>query len=97
MKKHIYYYRDITIHIKKKFLLGHVLRFIKKNYYLNKTLKQRLLIKTFKINQYFNTSKLKKYCIVTGRLRFVISKYKFSRIVFRELASRGHITGVFKV
>jgi small subunit ribosomal protein S14 len=97
MKKHIYYYRDKTEIVKKKILQQHILKFIKKNYYIQNTLKQRLMLKTFKINQKFNFNKLKKYCLLTGRLRFIISKNKFSRIVFRELASFGQITGVFKV
>lgn len=38
----------------------------------------------------------KNRCAVTGRPRGYLSKFKVSRIVFRELALRGQIPGVTK-
>ncbi|MEK5645674.1 30S ribosomal protein S14 [Paenibacillus rhizosphaerae] len=41
-------------------------------------------------------TRLHNRCSVTGRPRGYISKFKVSRIVFRELAHRGQIPGVKK-
>lgn len=45
-----------------------------------------------------NTSKvrLRNRCVLTGRCRGYIRKYKLSRLCFRELASSGTIPGVVK-
>lgn len=37
-----------------------------------------------------------KRCLVTGRKRAYIGRFKLSRITFRELASNGYIPGVTK-
>lgn len=41
-------------------------------------------------------TRLHNRCTVSGRPRGYISKYKVSRIVFRELAHKGQIPGVKK-
>ncbi|NWL89095.1 30S ribosomal protein S14 [Paenibacillus sp. 79R4] len=41
-------------------------------------------------------TRLHNRCAVTGRPRGYISKFKVSRIVFREMAHRGQIPGVKK-
>lgn len=41
-------------------------------------------------------TRLKSRCAVTGRARGYIRKFGVSRIVFRELASRGQLPGVTK-
>lgn len=41
-------------------------------------------------------SRLHHRCAVSGRPRGYISKYKVSRIVFREMAHKGQIPGVKK-
>ena len=45
-----------------------------------------------------NSSKirLRSRCQFTGRSRGVLSKFKMSRICFREMANQGLIPGVFK-
>ncbi|MFM9277505.1 30S ribosomal protein S14 [Paenibacillus jiagnxiensis] len=43
-----------------------------------------------------SSTRLHNRCSVTGRPRGYISKFKVSRIVFRELAHRGQIPGVKK-
>ena len=55
------------------------------------------MLKLYRYNQFFNLNKLKKYCIVTGRLRFIINKHKFSRIIFREYTAKGYIAGYYKI
>lgn len=96
MKKHIYFYRDKTkICVYNYFRLKNM-RLLKKNFKFNNTLRQRIIIKNFRINSKFNLNKLKKYCILTGRLRFIIKNKKYSRMVLRELTSKGYIFGMFK-
>lgn len=41
-------------------------------------------------------TRLVNRCLVTGRRRAFIRRFKLSRITFRELASRGMIPGVTK-
>ncbi|RUT28099.1 30S ribosomal protein S14 [Paenibacillus zeisoli] len=41
-------------------------------------------------------TRMKNRCVVTGRPRGYLSKYKVSRIVFRQLAHQGQIPGVKK-
>jgi ribosomal protein S14 len=48
------------------------------------------------LNKEFNFNKLKKFCLLTGRLRYVLNQTKFSRMIFRELSSFGKIFGVMK-
>jgi small subunit ribosomal protein S14 len=45
-----------------------------------------------------NSSKtrIRNRCIVTGRPRSVYSQFRFSRIIFRQLASSGLIPGISK-
>ncbi|MGX4765138.1 30S ribosomal protein S14 [Bacillus mojavensis] len=42
------------------------------------------------------TGRLHNRCMVTGRPRGYMRKFKMSRIAFRELAHKGHIPGVKK-
>ncbi|GGA29327.1 30S ribosomal protein S14 [Paenibacillus physcomitrellae] len=43
-----------------------------------------------------SVTRLHSRCLVSGRPRGYLSKYKVSRIVFRELAHQGRIPGVKK-
>lgn len=43
-----------------------------------------------------SATRLKNRCAVSGRPRGYLSKYKISRIVFRELALKGQIPGITK-
>jgi small subunit ribosomal protein S14 len=53
----------------------------------------------FKLNKLpRNSSKcrLTTRCSITGRARGVYKKFKISRIVFREMALKGHLPGITK-
>ena len=45
-----------------------------------------------------NSSKtrIRNRCILTGRSRSVYKKFRISRIAFREMASQGVLTGIYK-
>lgn len=40
--------------------------------------------------------RLRSRCLITGRSRGYLRKFKLSRLCFRENASSGHIPGIFK-
>jgi ribosomal protein S14 len=50
------------------------------------------------INNKFNNfkTKLKNFCVISGRSKGVIKKFKISRIVLRELSFKGGVFGLKK-
>lgn len=96
MKKHIYYYRDKTTICTKKFFKLKYYKIFKNSFNSKNSIRQSIMIKAFKTNKNFNLNKLKKYCIFSGRMRFIIKNQKVSRMFFRELVSKGSISGIFK-
>jgi len=71
------------------------LLFIRNNFFIPTIMKQRCMLKIIKISKKFSLTYLKKFCIITGRVRFILSQTSFSRITFKELASSGLLLGVF--
>ena len=53
-------------------------------------------LKLSKIPRNASKVRIRNRCVLTGRSRGVYRKFKLSRIVFRELASIGHIPGITK-
>jgi small subunit ribosomal protein S14 len=41
-------------------------------------------------------TRINRRCVITGRPRGVLRRYRISRLVFRKAALQGHIPGVFK-
>ena len=54
------------------------------------------LIQLGKLPRNSSKTRIRNRCIVTGRPRAVYKRFQISRIVFRELASKGVIVGVSK-
>lgn len=96
MKKHSFYYRDKTKNSCNNLLYLKNFKLIKKNFNIKNTIRQKTILKCYQKNNRLNIIKLKKYCILTGRLRFIISKYKYNRINFRELVSKNYLPGMYK-
>lgn len=96
MKKHKHYFKSKIKIVTKKLLKFRIYKFIKGNVFLSSSVKQRIMLKSFRSSQQFNINKIKKYCIITGKLRFIINNQKFSRSIFREFCSFGLISGVYK-
>jgi len=96
MKKHKFYYRDRINYSLKNFFILILLKSMRNNVLFTKSFRQRCANSLINFNNFFNINKLKKFCILTGRLRFVINQTKFSRMIFRELTSRGILFGVMK-
>ena len=53
-------------------------------------------LKLSKIPRNASKVRIRNRCVLTGRSRGIYRKFKLSRIVFRELASKGHIPGITK-
>lgn len=58
--------------------------------------RERHRIKLSKLPRNSSSTRVRNRCIFTGRSRGVYEKFRMSRIVFRELASRGELMGVKK-
>ena len=96
MKKHKYRYRDRLSKIKQNFLYSKNYEIMKKNINLKNSLRQKIIISIFIKNCKINTNNLKKFCIMTGRLRSIVHSSKLNRLNFREITSKGLIPGVYK-
>ena len=53
-------------------------------------------VKLSKMPRNSSLTRIRKRCVVTGRSRAVYTKFRVSRIVFRELALKGALSGVYK-
>lgn len=77
-----------------------VKRIICKILLLNKGLSNELKKKQFeelsKLPRNSSITRIKNYCVLTGRTKGTLRKFRLSRISFRELASEGSLMGVFK-
>ena len=67
-----------------------------KNSSISQLEKREFLKKLNKLSRNSSKVRIRNRCILTGRGRSVYSKYRLSRIRFRELASQGLIPGVIK-
>jgi len=75
-------------------------RLICKAFLLNKNLSDELRKKRLqelsKLSRNSSITRIRNHCILTGRTKGTLRKFKLSRISFRELASEGSLMGVFK-
>lgn len=75
-------------------------RLICKILLLNKNISSESKKKRFqelsKLSRNSSVTRIKNYCILTGRTKGNLRKFRLSRISFRELASEGSLMGVFK-
>jgi ribosomal protein S14 len=58
--------------------------------------KLKASIKLCELSRNSSITRVKNRCILTGRPKSVYRQFRISRICFRELASNGLLTGVFK-
>jgi ribosomal protein S14 len=75
-------------------------RLICKTFLLNKNLPDELRKKRLQelsnLSRNSSITRIRNHCILTGRTKGILRKFKLSRISFRELASEGSLMGVFK-
>lgn len=97
MKKHKYrytsnHYRGLI----RKELKKNALKYLRFNTLLNKKLRQKsymLLVINF---GFLNLNKLKIFCLLTGRTRYVLKKFKISRLAFKKVINLGYNCGYYK-
>lgn len=58
--------------------------------------RQEAVISLNKLPKNSSPIRLRNRCMLTGRSRGVLRKFRLSRLAFRELASQGYIPGVTK-
>lgn len=63
---------------------------------LPKQFRLETMIKTSSLPRNSSKSRIRNRCIDTGRGKAIYSKFKLSRISFRELATKGLLPGVLK-
>lgn len=96
MKKHKFRYAKFTRLLLNTELKKNVFKFIKYNVCFNSKLRQKvylLLTVNFKNNN-FNKSKL--FCLMTGRTRYVLKKFRISRLTIKKFTNSGYNTGYYK-
>lgn len=70
-------------------------KYIKKNSIVPFYTKLKLCILSSKYKNYSKNT-INNYCLYTNRSRSVYSKFKVSRIVFKNFALQGHLPGVYR-
>lgn len=96
MKKHKYKYPNHYRLLIKKELKRNALKYLRFNVFLNNQLRQKaylLLIINF---SFLNFNRLKIYCLSTGRTRYVLKKFKVSRLAFKKIINFGYNCGYFR-
>lgn len=94
MKKHRYSFLKKIIYFLKRFFKKQFLSFMMHNEHIMFKIKQRVANKLSKHYKKGSFTKLKKYCSITGRLRFNSTSSVYSRITIREVARLTYLLGI---
>lgn len=77
-------------------LSGTAVNYIKNNTLIGYRSRQNCISKfSFKFNN-LSLHKLKIFCIFSGKSRFVMKKFKISRICIKEKLNNGYMVGFYK-
>jgi ribosomal protein S14 len=98
-RKYIYYYGPEFKKNLLKFKGRQINLFIRRNNFLALSLKQRgaYLLTKLVVNKNFPTSRLKRFCMFSGRLRFPLYNFKISRMLIKTYANYNFLVGIRKV
>jgi small subunit ribosomal protein S14 len=66
------------------------------NLNLSALTRQRAMEELQNLDRNSSLTRINRRCVLTGRSRGVLRRYKMSRLVFRRAALQGYIPGVFK-
>jgi ribosomal protein S14 len=69
-----------------------ILKYLKSSDIANLWVKQACL---FKKQGGFKLTKFQPYCLVTGRVRFILTEFGTSRLSFQEILNEGNMAGFF--
>lgn len=78
----------------KKELLLTVLKLLRKNKKIKKTVRWKMSFFFFSINTKFFKTKIINRCVISGRQSGILSKFKLSRIVFAKYSYSGKLFGI---
>ena len=77
-----------------KELIFSVLKFLKKNTKIIKSIRWKASSFFFKINQNKFKTKIVNRCIISGRQKGILTKFKLSRILFAKYAYSGNLFSI---
>lgn len=83
---------------RKEFAKHELLRRCHQSISKNQFLKIRYRVASsyyLRVNKHY-TSRLRNYCIITGRSGGIVRQYKMSRMCFKKYADAGLLAGVYK-
>lgn len=69
---------------------------ISEDLHLPNSIRYNAFIKATQLPRNSSKTRIRNRCIITGRPRSILKQFQISRIVFRELASKGAIAGIVK-
>lgn len=96
MKKHRYFYRDKLYKISKNLIFAKNYNILKKNVNIKSSIRQKVIFVSFTKSFKINKNNIKKFCLLTGRLRSMAKNSKLNRLNFRELVSNNSLPGIYK-
>ena len=96
MNRHKYYYKRKIEQFIKNNIHRRVLVSLKNNSLLNYYLRQHITQKLHKKYKFNNFNRLKIFCLLTGKTRSVMSRFKVNKMVVLEDVSEGMFVGFYK-
>ena len=76
----------------KKYLL----KYIQNNLNIDRTVREAAYYQLISLPRNSSHTRVRNRCVITNRPRAVYKKFKFSRLIFRNLALQGEIPGISK-
>jgi ribosomal protein S14 len=86
--------RYLYANYEKKYL---ILKYLTQNINLPLQVRQKAQEKLSNLPLHGSKVRLRNRCVLTGRGRSVYKKFRLSRLMFRQLALQGELTGVKKI
>ena len=96
MRRNIFKFKTKIIKTSRKESLNLILSFIRSNTSLPKIYRQQALIISSKKFKNLNFSKIPRFCLLTGKTRFILKNLHFSRMFLKKFMSTGYLCGFYK-
>ena len=96
MKRHDYIFPKKYEKVYLNSFNSMILKYMRDNVSLNLEVRQKVYLNIMSINKKNTLSKLKSFCIMTGRVRFTITKLKVSRMLIKTFTGYACYSGMYK-
>lgn len=96
MKRHKYFFPKYYIKVYRNYFNKILFSYLKNNVSMNNHIRQKVFLNIMLINNKYNLNKLQTFCIFTGRIKFTLTKFKVSRMIFKKQMSSGFYSGIYK-